>query len=87
YYPAMLHAALRLAEGALGLARAWALVSTAPADAAGLADRGRIREGLRADVVVVDPRSGCLVATIAGGRLAYLSAEGAARLSLQELLA
>ena len=87
YYPAMLHAALRLAEGALGLARAWALISAAPADAAGLADRGQIREGLRADVVVVDPRSGCLVATIAGGRLAYLSAEGAARLSLQELLA
>jgi len=87
YYPAMLHAALRLAEGALGLARAWALVSAAPADAAGLADRGRIREGLRADVIVVDPRSRRIVATIAGRRLAYLSAEGAARLSLQELLA
>ncbi len=80
HYPAMLHAALRLAAGELGLARAWALISAAPADAAGLADRGRIREGLRADLVVVDPHAWRVVATIAGGRLAYLSAEGAARL-------
>ncbi len=86
YYPAMVQAALRLATGALGLAAAWALVSAAPADAAGLADRGRIREGLRADIVVVDPGSSRVVATIAGGRLAYLSAEGAARLSSREFV-
>jgi alpha-D-ribose 1-methylphosphonate 5-triphosphate diphosphatase len=84
YYPAMAHAALRLAKGGLGLARAWALVSAAAADAAGLADRGRIQEGLRADIVMVDPASSQVVATIAGGRLAYLSAGGATRLSSQE---
>ena len=84
YYPAMARAALNLA-GVLGLARAWALISAAPADAAGLADRGRIREGLRADIVVVDPGASRVVATIAGGGLAFLSAEGAARLSREEM--
>ena len=39
-------------------------------------------EGLRADVVLVDPAVPRVVATIAGGRIAYVTAEGAARLSL-----
>jgi alpha-D-ribose 1-methylphosphonate 5-triphosphate diphosphatase len=85
YYPAMAQAALRIAAGALGLARAWALISAAPADAAGLTDRGRIREGLRADIALVDPGASRVVATITAGRLAYLSSEGAARLSMEEL--
>ncbi|MEO8715076.1 MAG: alpha-D-ribose 1-methylphosphonate 5-triphosphate diphosphatase [Acetobacteraceae bacterium] len=79
YYPAMLQAGLSM-SGKMGLARAWSLIAAAPAAAAGLADRGRIAEGLRADVVVVDPESRCVVATMAGGRIAYLSAEGTSRL-------
>ena len=56
FYPAMLRAAMVLAgRGVLDLPRAWALISTNPAAAAGLADRGAIAEGLRADVVLVDP--------------------------------
>lgn len=81
YYPAMLQAALRLAGGDLDLPRAWSLVAATPAAAAGLADRGRLAEGLRADIVVVDPQARRVVATIAGGRLGYLSAEGSGRLS------
>ncbi len=82
YYPAMLQAALTLVgRGTLDLSRAWALIAATPAAAAGLADRGRIAEGLRADIVVVDPETRRVVVTIAGGRLAYVSAEGAARLS------
>jgi alpha-D-ribose 1-methylphosphonate 5-triphosphate diphosphatase len=82
FYPAMLRAAMVLAErGELDLARAWELISTNPAAAAGLADRGAIAEGLRADLVLVDPAIPRVVATIAGGGIAYLSAEGAARLS------
>jgi alpha-D-ribose 1-methylphosphonate 5-triphosphate diphosphatase len=81
YYPAMLQAALTLAGRDLGLPRAWPLIAATPAAAAGLTDRGRIAEGLRADIVVVDPQARRVVATIAGGRLAYLSAEGSARLS------
>jgi alpha-D-ribose 1-methylphosphonate 5-triphosphate diphosphatase len=86
FYPAMLRAAMVLAgRGVLDLPRAWELVSTNPAAAAGLTDRGAIAEGLRADVVLVDPAVPRVVATIAGGRIAYVTAEGAARLSLAAL--
>ncbi|WP_204251250.1 alpha-D-ribose 1-methylphosphonate 5-triphosphate diphosphatase [Elioraea rosea] len=84
YYPAMLRAAFALAaRGALALPDAWALVSANPARAAKLDDRGRIAEGLRADLVLVDAEQGRpprVMATIAAGRLAYLTPEAAARL-------
>jgi alpha-D-ribose 1-methylphosphonate 5-triphosphate diphosphatase len=83
YYPAMLRAAFVLADrGVLGFGQAWALISANPAAAAGLDDRGVIVPGKRADIVVVDPATRRAVATIGAGRLAYLSAEGAARLRL-----
>jgi len=82
FYPAMLCAALILARGSLGLARAWALVAANPAGAAGLGDRGSIAAGKRADVILVDPGACRVVATIAAGRIAFLGAEGAARLRL-----
>jgi alpha-D-ribose 1-methylphosphonate 5-triphosphate diphosphatase len=82
FYPAMLRAALILAgRGVLDLPRAWGLISANPAAAAGLADRGAIAEGLRADIVLVDPTTPRIVATIAGGRIAYLTADGAARMA------
>jgi alpha-D-ribose 1-methylphosphonate 5-triphosphate diphosphatase len=81
FYPAMLRAALVLAgRGVLDLPRAWALISTNPAAATGLTDRGFIAEGARADLVLVDPVRQRAVATIAGGRIAHLTAEAAARL-------
>ncbi len=81
FYPAMLRAALVLAgRGVLDLARAWALISANPAAAAGLTDRGMIAEGMRADMLLVDPECGRVVATIAAGRIAHIIAEGAARL-------
>ena len=77
YYPAQLLAAFRLAaDQVLPLAQAWSLISTAPARAAGLSDRGQLAEGSRADLVIVDdavdlrPR---IVAVIAGGRLVHLT--------------
>ena len=82
FYPAMLRAALILARrGVLDLPSAWALISANPSAATGLADRGAIDEGLRADVVLVDPAVPRVIATIAGGRIAHLTADGAARLS------
>ncbi|MDX6748659.1 alpha-D-ribose 1-methylphosphonate 5-triphosphate diphosphatase [Geminicoccaceae bacterium 1502E] len=55
FYPAMLQAPYRLDRlGVLKLAEAWRLVSQAPAEAAGLLDRGRLAPGLRADLVAVD---------------------------------
>jgi alpha-D-ribose 1-methylphosphonate 5-triphosphate diphosphatase len=83
FYPAMLRAAMVLAQrGSLDLERPWRLISSNPARAAGLRDRGSIEEGLRADLVLVDPARPNVVATIVEGRVGYLTAEGAARLSL-----
>ncbi len=82
FYPAMLRAALILAgRGVLDLPTAWALISANPASAAGLADRGAIGQGMRADLVLVDAEVGRAIATIAAGRIAHLTSEGAARLS------
>ena len=80
YYPAMPAAALALARGPLGLARAWSLIGANPAAAANLPDRGTIAPGLRADLVAIDP-AGAVVATIAQGRIAHLTAPGWDRLA------
>jgi alpha-D-ribose 1-methylphosphonate 5-triphosphate diphosphatase len=78
YYPAPLLAAFALVRrGVLPFARAWALVSQAPAEAVRLGDRGCIAPGRRADLIAVDasvagqqPR---VVATIVAGRVVHLA--------------
>ncbi|MBR0671151.1 alpha-D-ribose 1-methylphosphonate 5-triphosphate diphosphatase [Neoroseomonas soli] len=80
-WPAMLEAAFAMVRrGVLDLPRAWALVSANPAEACGLADRGRLAPGLRGDVVVVDPATAAPVAVFAGGGLAWLAPGAAVRL-------
>jgi alpha-D-ribose 1-methylphosphonate 5-triphosphate diphosphatase len=79
HYPAPFTAAMHLA-GDLGLAAAWALVSSGPASVLGLADRGRLAPGLRGDIIAVDPATGRPGLTIAGGRITYASGAGAAAL-------
>jgi alpha-D-ribose 1-methylphosphonate 5-triphosphate diphosphatase len=80
YYPAQLLAAFRLAvDGILPLAQAWQLISAAPAQAAGLADRGKLAAGHRADIILVDdavPLRPRIIAVIAAGRLAHLADAG-----------
>ncbi len=77
YYPAQLLAAFRLAaDGVLPLPKAWDLVSAGPACATGLADRGLLAEGHRADILLVDdtvPLRPRLIAVIAGGKLVHLT--------------
>jgi alpha-D-ribose 1-methylphosphonate 5-triphosphate diphosphatase len=77
YYPAQLLAAFRLAaDKVLPLGKAWELVSAAPAKAVGLADRGTLAQGKRADVLLVDDRLPLrprIVAVIASGRLVHLT--------------
>ncbi|GGK44136.1 alpha-D-ribose 1-methylphosphonate 5-triphosphate diphosphatase [Salinarimonas ramus] len=78
YYPAMLQAIATLVHaGDAPLARAVSLATSGPAAALGFADRGRLAEGLRADVILVDLGSGTrpadVVATISRGRLVHLS--------------
>jgi alpha-D-ribose 1-methylphosphonate 5-triphosphate diphosphatase len=85
YYPCLPQAAFALARrGTLTLAQAWALIAANPAAAGGLADRGTIAPGKRADLVVVEDINGFphVRATIAGGRLAWLDAACAARLGV-----
>lgn len=66
-------------DGILPLCKAWALISTGPARVLGMADRGAVAAGLRADLVVVDKSTREIAATIAGGRLSHLSGCAAAR--------
>lgn len=81
FYPAMVKAAFVLAgRGVMDLARAWRLISTHPADAALLTDRGRIAPGLRGDVVLVEPTAPRVVATAVAGRLVHLTREAMERL-------
>ncbi|MBR1091693.1 alpha-D-ribose 1-methylphosphonate 5-triphosphate diphosphatase [Bradyrhizobium manausense] len=77
YYPAPLLAAFRLAaDRVLPLTDAWKLISSAPAQAAGLTDRGTLAAGHRADILLVDdsvPMRPRLVAVIAAGKLVLLA--------------
>ncbi len=75
FYPAMLSAVARLAaENRAPLHALWKLVSTNPARASGLADRGEIAPGQRADLVLLDWPEGALPAPLlllVAGRAAY----------------
>lgn len=75
YYPAMLAAVARLqADGVGTLHDLWKLVAANPAESLGLTDRGEIKVGQRADLVLVDwPDGGVPVVRrcIVAGRGAY----------------
>lgn len=74
HYPAPRHAALLLArEGVCDLETAWRLVSAGPARLLGLTDRGHLGAGARADLVILDPETGRVGATLAAGRITYLT--------------
>ena len=78
HYPAMLAAVARMrAAGDMDLPDLWHLISRGPALASGLTDRGEIRAGLRADLVLVDwPDAAAppaIVMTMSAGRIAYQS--------------
>ncbi len=80
HYPSPARAAWRCIElGLLNEAEAWALVSSGPARLLGLADRGTLETGKRADLIVMDRETRQIVATIAGGEMAFLSGNVAAR--------
>ncbi|MEO1026544.1 MAG: alpha-D-ribose 1-methylphosphonate 5-triphosphate diphosphatase, partial [Pseudomonadota bacterium] len=76
YYPSLLHAPFKLAQdGVCDLASAWGLVSSGPAKAVGLLDRGALAPGLRGDVVVVrqdDFGPPHVVASVVSGQLAFI---------------
>jgi len=78
YYPALAQAPFILADKSIAdFTAAWRLVSTNPARAVGLGDRGEIAPGQRADIVILDkPETGpaTIAATLVAGAPAYRSA-------------
>ena len=81
HYPALLAAVWTLVEGGiLPLPDAWALVSANPARVLGLADRGALAPGQRADLVIVEADTRRIGATFAAGRLTHASGRIAAAL-------
>ncbi|MDF1792935.1 MAG: alpha-D-ribose 1-methylphosphonate 5-triphosphate diphosphatase [Thalassobaculaceae bacterium] len=78
YYPALAQAPFRLVrDGDCDFPTAWGLISTNPAKAAGLDDRGTIETGKRADIVVVAETPGApakTLATLVAGRDTYRTA-------------
>ena len=80
YYPALPQAAWALvAKGLCDLPTAWGMISAAPARIMGLADRGHLGLGARADVVAVNPDTHRVELTLCQGRVAHLSGELARR--------
>lgn len=80
HYPSPRRAALMLERtGLLDLAGAWALVSSGPARVLGLADRGQLAPGLRADMVILDKATSSVAATLSAGQLSYMSGDIASR--------
>jgi alpha-D-ribose 1-methylphosphonate 5-triphosphate diphosphatase len=76
----LFRAALHLGNRAgWDLAKAWALVSSRPADLMHMADRGSIAYGKRADLVLYNPQTDAVEGTICAGRVAHLTGEAEAR--------
>jgi alpha-D-ribose 1-methylphosphonate 5-triphosphate diphosphatase len=74
HYPSLRRAALFLVDaGVCDLCTAWGLVSSGPAQLLGLADRGTLVPGMRADMVVLEAESKRLCATLSGGQISYLA--------------
>lgn len=80
YYPSLLQAPFKLAaDGVTDFSTAWNMVSKNPAQAASLEDRGVIKDGHRADLVIVDDSiPGCprVVATLVAGHPVHMSDVG-----------
>ena len=84
HIPALVLAAFALVDrGVLDLPRAWAMISSKPAEILRMPDRGRLEPGMRADLVVVNGETKAVEATIAGGRLSYLAGEAGRRFMAQ----
>lgn len=81
HLPALPMAAWRLVDlGMMEIAEAWAFVSTAPAQIMKMADRGQIKEGLRADLAIVNAETREIEATLSKGALAFAGGAVAQRL-------
>jgi alpha-D-ribose 1-methylphosphonate 5-triphosphate diphosphatase len=81
YDPALKQSVFALTDrGAREFPAAWAMVSEQAAALIGLQDRGRLADGQRADVVVLNPHTRRVEMTLSAGRVAYLSGGMAQRM-------
>ena len=82
HYPAMIAAVWAMVDkGLCALPKAWAMVSANPAQIMRLSDRGTLERGKRADFVVINQATREIEATVAGGRIAYMSGQAGQRLA------
>ena len=82
YYPALSQAAWALVDaGTCDLPAAWGMISEAPARIMGLGDRGRLDQGMRADLVAMNPETRRVEMALSAGRIAHLSGELARRVA------
>ena len=80
HIPALALAVWALVDrGLVNLPKAWAMISTSPAEILRLPDRGRLDPGMRADLVVVHAETKQIEATICAGQLCYLAGEAGRR--------
>ncbi len=79
HYPALRQAVMGLVGQGTEFGTAWTLVSERPAQVLGLADRGSLTVGKRADLVIMHSVTGRIEATLCGGRVSYLTGEAATR--------
>jgi alpha-D-ribose 1-methylphosphonate 5-triphosphate diphosphatase len=80
HIPALVLAAWAMVDrGLASLPKAWAMISTNPAEIMRMPDRGRLDPGMRADLVVVNAETRQIEATVCAGRLAYLAGEAGRR--------
>lgn len=79
HYPSLRRAALFLARsGVCDFPRAWGLVSSGPARALGLDDRGAFMPGMRADLVILDADQR-VAGTLSAGQASFMRGDLVAR--------
>ncbi len=80
HYPSLARAAFKLDRaGVLPLAKAWNMISANPANIMGMADRGSLEPGKRADIVIVNANTQSIEGTICNGRISHMSGDAAHR--------
>ena len=73
HYPSLIASVETLSrEGLVPFEDAWKMISTNPAHILGLRDRGKIAEGLRADLTILDPGSLRVLGTLSAGKVSFL---------------
>ncbi|MGY6549133.1 MAG: alpha-D-ribose 1-methylphosphonate 5-triphosphate diphosphatase [Roseinatronobacter sp.] len=81
HIPALAQAAWSIADArVLSFAEAWQMISTRPAQIIGLDDRGTLRPGQRADLVVLNPETRRIEGCFAAGQIAFATGQVARRL-------